>query len=136
MDINLASTLGVVKVAMKEASDKASLRHLQIYQEKIKCKPTCSACCSRQIYLTIAEAIIIHEYAKKSGNWPEIENRAKAIMALARDTPPVAWFKMNIMCPILDPITKLCTTYETRPPACSTHFVTSDPKLCDPWHTE
>ena len=57
-------------------------------------------------------------------------------MKIARDTPPVSWFKMNIMCPVLDPSSKLCTAYETRPSPCSTHFVMSDPGQCDPWVTK
>jgi Fe-S-cluster containining protein len=117
---------------MQEAADKASLRRLQMYSEA-PCKPGCSACCNRQIYITTAEALIIQEHLEKAGTWPEVEKRARALLMLSRNTPPVAWFKMNIMCPVLDPVTKLCTAYEVRPTPCSTHFVRSDPSQCDPW---
>jgi len=118
---------------MKEAADKASIRRLKIYNSDIQCKPGCSACCNRQIYITAAEALIIQEHLEKSGQWPQVEARARALLALARDTPPVSWFKMNITCPVLDPVSRLCTAYETRPSPCSTHFVRSDPSQCDPW---
>ena len=117
---------------MKEAADKASLRRLKLYND-VKCSAGCSACCNRQIYITAAEALIIQDSLEQSGQWPHVEQRARALLALARDTPPVSWFKMNIMCPILDPVTRLCTAYETRPAPCSTHFVRSDPSQCDPW---
>jgi Fe-S-cluster containining protein len=133
VDLNLATALSTVKVAMKEVADKSTIRRLHMYTDIIKCKPACSACCNRQIYLTIAEALIIQEHLERSGKWEEVEKRARAVMTLARDTEPVSWFKMNIMCPVLDPSTKLCTAYETRPSPCSTHFVKSDPEQCDPW---
>ncbi len=133
VDLNLATALSNVRVAMKEAADKSSLRRLQLYDEKIPCKPGCAACCNRQVYLTVAEALVIQEYLEKSGQWPQVEKRARELMPIAKDASPVSWFKMNIMCPVLDPVTKLCTAYETRPAACSTHFVRSDPAQCDPW---
>jgi Fe-S-cluster containining protein len=132
VDLNLASALTAVKVAVKEAADKASLRRLQLYDD-VKCKPGCSACCNRQIYITTAEALIIQEHLEKTDQWADVEKRARALLKLARDTTPVAWFKMNIMCPVLDPVTRLCTAYESRPTPCSTHFVRSDPSQCDPW---
>ncbi len=48
-------------------------------------------------------------------------------------TGPVAWFKMNLRCPVLGPESGLCGAYPVRPTPCSTHFVTSDPAQCDPW---
>jgi Fe-S-cluster containining protein len=133
VDINLASAITSIKVAVKEAADKASIRRLQVYKNEISCKPGCSACCNRQVYITIAEALIIQDELEKTGQWPQAEKRAHALLITARDTPPVSWFKMNIMCPVLDPVTKLCTAYDFRPTPCSTHFVKSDPALCDPW---
>jgi Fe-S-cluster containining protein len=132
VDFKLATALSSVKVAVKEAADKSSIRRLQLHDD-IKCKPACSACCNRQIHITAAEALIIQDQLEKSGQWPEVEKRAKALVLLSRDTPPISWFKMNIMCPVLDPVTKLCTAYEARPTPCSTHFVRSDPSQCDPW---
>lgn len=136
MDINLASALTQVKVAMKETADRAGVRRLQLYSEKIQCKPGCAACCARQIYITVAEATIIQDHLEKSGQWEHAEKRARAQLKAVRSSSPLSWFKMNIMCPILDPATKLCTAYEVRPSPCSTHFVTSDPTQCDPWATK
>jgi hypothetical protein len=109
VDFNLANALTQVKVAMKEASDRAGVRRLQLYSEKIKCKPGCASCCARQIYITVAEALVLQEHLEKSGQWPYVQQRAFA---------------------------KLCTAYEVRPAPCSTHFVTSDPSQCDPWVTK
>ncbi len=136
VDLNLASALSQVRVAIRETADKAVIRRLQVYGEDIKCKPACSACCNRQIYVTVAEALIIQDHLEKTGEWPVVEQRARALMKIARDTPAVSWFKMNIMCPVLDPISKLCTAYPTRPSPCSTHFVKSEPTQCDPWNTK
>lgn len=124
-----------VRVAMKEAADKSSFRRLQLYSEDVKCEAGCSACCNRQIYITVAEALIIQEHLEKSGEWPTVEQRARAVMLIARDAPAISWFKMNIMCPVLDPVSRLCTAYDVRPSPCSTHFVRSDPAQCDPWTT-
>ena len=132
MDLNLASAISSVQVAVKEAADKASVRRLQLYDD-VKCKPGCSACCNRQIYITTAEALIIQDHLEKTGKWDEVNQRAKSLVTLSRDAPPISWFKMNIMCPVLDPVTKLCMAYDSRPTPCSTHFVKSDPALCDPW---
>ncbi len=136
MDFNLANALTQVKVAMKEASDRAGVRRLQLYSEKIKCKPGCASCCARQIYITVAEALVLQEHLEKSGQWPYVQQRAFAQLRTARSSNPVSWFKMNIMCAVLDPASKLCTAYEVRPAPCSTHFVTSDPSQCDPWVTK
>jgi len=132
VDLNLASALSNVKVAIKETADKSSIRRLNLYADEIRCKPACTSCCNRQIYVTVAEALVIQEYLEKTGQWPQVEQRAKLLLSIARDTPPISWFKMGIMCPVLNPENKLCTAYETRPSPCSTHFVKSDPSLCDP----
>ncbi len=120
---------------MKETADKAGLRRLRMYGDKIPCKPACSACCNRLVFITVAEAMVMHGQLEKSGKWTEVRARAAALVPLARNTPVVAWFKMNLMCPVLDSQTRLCTAYESRPSPCSTHFVFSDPGLCDPWKT-
>lgn len=133
MDLNLASALGKVQVAMKETADKAGLRRLRMYGDKVPCKPACAACCNRLVFITVAEAMIMHTQLTKSGKWDEVKARAAALVPLAKNTPVVAWFKMNLACPVLDPQTRLCTSFESRPSPCSTHFVFSDPSLCDSW---
>lgn len=135
MDLNLASAIGSIKVAMKQAADTASIRHLNMYGQDIKCKPACAGCCNRLIFLTAAEAVVMVDYLIKHNKWEETRKRCESLVPTVRDVPVVSWFKMNIMCPVLDPVSRLCTAYETRPSPCSTHFVKSDPGLCDPWNT-
>jgi Fe-S-cluster containining protein len=135
VDLNLTAAINSVRVAMKETSDKAGIRRLQLYADDIKCKPGCSACCARLIVITVAEALIIQESLEKSGQWEHVEKRARAQVKIVHSSSPVSWFKMNIMCPVLDPVSKLCTAYDERPSPCSVHFVKSDPSQCDPWAT-
>lgn len=57
---------------------------------------------------------------------------AEALAESARTLSADAWFKMKTRCPVLDG-QDMCSAYGVRPPACSTHFVLSDPDCCDPW---
>jgi len=80
----------------------------------------------------MAEAIIIYEYLRSRDQWIKVKKRSQDQFKTAQLTDPLSWFKLNISCPVLGP-DKLCTAYQIRPAMCSTHFVTSDPKVCDPW---
>jgi hypothetical protein len=80
----------------------------------------------------MAEAVIIYEYLKSGGHWPGVKIRARKQLPLIGATDPLTWFKLNMSCPVLSP-EKRCLAYKVRPGMCSTHFVSSDPKLCDPW---
>ena len=53
-------------------------------------------------------------------------------MSMECDT--MAWYKMQIPCPVLE--NNECLAYNVRPITCSTHFVTSNPKACDPFSTD
>lgn len=134
MDIHLATALGSVRLAVGDTAQKASNRRLNVYRDEVKCKPACHGCCSRPISISIAEATIIYEYLVANGRWPKVRDRARAQFMIAQSTEPIAWFKMNVKCPVLNHETGMCSSYEVRPPACSTHFVKSDPDGCDPWN--
>ena len=136
MDLRLAQTIQPVKLALINAAQKSIKRHLFVYQDKITCKPGCHSCCSRMIIITIAEAVVIHDYLVSTNKWFDTREKAKNQAKLADDANYVAWFKMNIKCPVLNEKTGLCQSYKYRPAICSVHFVKSDPKLCDPWSAQ
>lgn len=121
-----------VKIAILDASSKSTNRRLNVLKD-VSCKPGCSSCCSRMVYLSVAEASVIQDYLVNSRKWEEVKANCKKLVQLAKDTDHESWFKMNIPCPILK--NKLCMAYEVRPPSCSIHYVESDPRSCDPWST-
>jgi len=77
----------------------------------------------------------MQDYLVKNGTWNGVKKRAQEVAGRSMTTPIMAWFKMKISCPVLDPVNKLCQGYQIRPAICSTHFVTSPVELCDPWAT-
>lgn len=119
---------------MQDVSEKAAVRRLNVYQDKITCKPKCSSCCNKLVYITIAEAIIIQEYLQKAGVWDKVRAQAEELAGRSMALPILTWFKMRLSCPVLDRTTSTCMAYEVRPSICSTHFVTSPKELCDPWN--
>lgn len=133
MKLDLVTMVRPVKAAMKEASERASVRRLHVFLDRIKCRAGCSSCCSRMIHVSVAEALVMHESLIASGKWPEVRKRAVAQKPVAASASPMAWFKMNIKCPVLED--GMCGAYDVRPTPCSTHFAESDPSLCDPWGT-
>jgi len=135
MKLDLAGAVRPVKAAMKEASERAAVRRLNVYLDRIQCRVGCSACCSRMVHVSVAEALVIQEHLAESGRWPEVRAKALAQKPVASGANPVSWFKMNIKCPVLRE-DGLCGAYEVRPTPCSTHFVESDPAHCDPWSTK
>ena len=132
MKLDLTTMVRPVKAAMKEASERATVRRLHVFMDRIQCRTGCSSCCSRMVHISVAEALIMHEHLVASGRWPEARKRAVAQKDVVAN--PVSWFKMNMKCPVLED--GMCTAYEVRPTPCSTHFVESDPAQCDPWGTK
>jgi Fe-S-cluster containining protein len=118
-----------------EVAQKSERRKLNIIKEPVSCKAGCNSCCSRLITITMAEAVVIHEYLVQNKKWSKVREKSIELFKLSHDTDPIAWFKMNISCPILDE-KGLCSAYSIRPVVCSTHFVTSDPDLCSPWSSK
>ncbi len=106
-------------------------RRLMEYAE-VPCRPGCSGCCKRYLVVSVAEAFIILSELVTSGKWKEAKKAAKEQLSAAKEAQPEAWFKMGIPCPVLDKESGTCTAWGVRPAACSTHFVQSDPELCDP----
>jgi Fe-S-cluster containining protein len=135
MEVRLAEALGPVKLAVMDTATAAANRRLAIYGDKIPCKPGCAGCCSRMVRITMAEAAILYEKLVQDKLWLEVKKEARSQFAIAKDADPVAWFKTNRPCPVLDRQKNLCKAYSVRPAACSTHFVISKPELCDPWST-
>lgn len=135
MDLKLSSILGPVKTAILDAASSAEKKRLFVLKEESSCKSGCSACCNRLIRITVAEGILLYDHLLKNGKWSEARKKAKEQLPLVKDINPIAWFKMNQSCPVLDDKSKTCMAYEMRPVKCSTHFVKSSPDLCDPWKT-
>lgn len=136
MDINFAHTLQAVKLSIMDTAQKANIRRLNVLRDESSCRAGCSACCSRMVHITVAEAIILREHLLSTNEWADVRVLATEQTAISRNVHPLAWLEMNIPCPILNRDTKMCRAYPVRPPVCSTHFVTSKPELCDPWSTE
>lgn len=134
MEFQLSQAIGSVKMAMIETAEKAEKRRLNMYKEQIQCKPKCTACCSRMLPITIAEALVMHEYLLKKKQWIEVREKAKEQAKMAKNANMVTWTKMNIKCPVLSE-EGLCRAHLVRPALCSVHFVKSDPRACDPWAT-
>ena len=135
--MKLSDALSHVKMAMMDTSQKTAIRHLNLLSNSTPCKASCSACCSRLIYVSVAESLIMLDSLIRSGVWDQVRDRAKEqVKLIGIADRSSSWFKMNKPCPILNPETKLCLAYEVRPSPCSTHFVKSNPNLCDPWSTD
>lgn len=130
MDIRLTQALGDVRVAVDDVIQESARRRLQMAD--VPCAPKCSGCCRRLVRLSVAEAMILYDHLLREGKWEAVKSAAQATDHLARKANPISWFKMNIPCPVLQG--DLCSAHKVRPPACSAHFVESDPKACSPWH--
>jgi Fe-S-cluster containining protein len=136
VDIELSKLLNPVKMELARSTADANVRRLNVLKDECKCHPGCNTCCSRLVYITVAEAILVYNSLSKSGKWKEVAARAKELFVLSRNSNPISWIKMNIPCPVLNPETGRCLSYQTRPISCSTYLVRSNPKGCDPWNFE
>jgi Fe-S-cluster containining protein len=135
MDIDLSKALSPIRILSMNAADKSITRRINKHPD-ITCTKGCSACCSRYLMIYMAEALIIYNHLKLFKKWVDVKKRAKAQLKTILLADPLSWYKLNISCPILDPESKLCLAYKARPVLCSTHFVTSDPVICDPWNAK
>jgi hypothetical protein len=102
---------------------------------KPSCKKGCASCCYRKIYVTLAEAIIIYREIKKKKILQEVLKDCKKNESIVSETDANSYFVMKIPCPLLNTKTNSCRVYSVRPVGCSTHWVLSSPKLCDPWNS-
>lgn len=135
MGARASHALAGVKVAMVEAASRAERRRLVVLGDSSPCRKGCSACCSRMVRVTVAEAAVMLEHLERAGTWREVREAAREQARIAMAAADRSWFMMNIPCPVLDRGTGECRAYPVRPTPCSAHYVTSDPSLCDPWST-
>lgn len=134
MPFKVGDVLSGVRLAMADAAQKASRRSLQVYGQAVRCGGKgCSACCSRMIVVTVAEASVMLERLVADGSWPAVRERARRQARTSAVANERSWFLMNIPCAVLDPSSRACLAYASRPTPCSVHFALSDPELCDPW---
>jgi Fe-S-cluster containining protein len=131
MDIELTKALSPVKLILLDTAAKAEKRRVSDRPD-IRCKRGCSGCCSRYTRISTAEAVIIYEHLRVKKEWLGVKKRSQDQFDTVQVTDPVAWFKLNIPCPVLGP-DKSCLAHSIRPAVCSTHFAASDPELCGPW---
>lgn len=132
MKIKLSKATGKVKLTVLNTISKTDTERVQ---NDYSCKVGCHSCCYRMVRLTVAEAMILYSYLVEKGEWAEVQAAARKQIKISKNVDPIAWFKMRIECPVLNTETKTCRAYKVRPPFCSTHFVTSEPRACDPWYT-
>lgn len=135
MDVRLSEAIAPVKLALIGVAEKSSKRRLTVYGDKIPCAPGCSGCCSRLISITVAEAVLIYSHLSQFGRWAAISLECRKQLPDIKNSGSVSWFLMNRKCPVLDLEKGTCSAYSVRPVACSTHFVTSKPELCDSWNS-
>lgn len=101
------------------------------------CTKGCAHCCKMLVCITEPEAENLAtriEFLAKNG----LVNFALAITRKLKDqkdypTDPEAWHaytNKERACPYLDVDRHICTVYTTRPLACKTYYVKTDPSLC------
>lgn len=121
-------------MAILQAAATSERRRLHM-AEATSCSPGCHSCCHRMIELTVAEAAVMVAHLRESGEWKRVRGAASSLAGRARECSSDSWFKMKTRCPVLTD-DNMCGAHEVRPPACSVHFVTSNPSACDPWSSE
>ena len=131
MKYSITDSGGKIEYVVRESAISAEKRKLLVYKDQITCKPGCSHCCARPITITLAEALVIKDYLKKTHRLKEVMDRLKGLQDF-EFLDAGTWYAMGIKCPVLDLKTNKCLAYEVRPIACSTHFSKADPSSCDP----
>lgn len=134
MDFQFSKSIDNIKFKLINVNDKTNKRKLSIISSdnRIPCRSGCSGCCKRMIKTTIAEGLIIYDYLKTKNLWKEIGVEARKQLNIVKNSDQLSWFSMGIECPVLDKEKKTCRAYHVRPIMCASHFVKSDPALCDP----
>lgn len=132
MKLRIVDTLSDLKVAQKDVINRTQIKSSDP-RLNIKCKTRCSGCCSRKISISVAEALIIHEYLLKTNQLHQVLKKCEDQAPLALDTDSITWFLMNTKCALLKD--DMCSVYPVRPPVCAVHYSKSDPNACSPWST-
>lgn len=103
---------------------------------KATCKKGCASCCYLMAQVTFADGVLIADHILKQPDWEKwLPKLREAVQALSEFGVPVLndrFFDKRIPCVFLNTETKTCTIYEQRPATCRTHYVVSDPILCEP----
>lgn len=134
MEFDLKHTLQELQFVLSGVSSDVNRKRLTVLRGKESCRSNCSGCCRRLVHITVGHAILIHARLEKSGDWENVRESCLTLVPLLKNSSPISWFRMNIPCPLLTG--DQCSIYDIRPPSCSTHLVSSDAKLCDPWTAE
>ncbi|HEY8094999.1 MAG TPA: YkgJ family cysteine cluster protein [Methylobacter sp.] len=132
MDIKLSEAITGIRMALADTAMKSEKKRLFVYSDKVPCRPKCAGCCKRLVVITVAEALLIYDHLMKSNCWQNVAIECRKQFHAVQISNFISWFLQGRDCPVLDPETKTCRAYSVRPAACSTHFVTSAPELCDP----
>lgn len=83
----------------------------------------CNGCCRGEVAVLPLEAVVM-EARLDEATWGRVEALRDVDMKPADGPHPV--------CPLLDPITGVCTVYEVRPATCRAMNAVTDPDLCFP----
>lgn len=107
----------------------------------VSCTKGCHACCRQMVLVELAEAaLILYRHAGVVQRvLPKLVAHAHSVVGLGRalsihsDRNAVgemcdAYWELDLPCAFLE--RGLCSVYESRPIACRTHFVVSDPERC------
>lgn len=112
---------------------------------KPNCFKGCAFCCYFPIILSRMEAklmfLSIEEFPEERReaifkHWERYFDTQKEKLDQGLSMDPenpdtkLAYKKMNLPCPMLDPETQLCMAYEVRPIPCRTYLNYSDPEVC------
>lgn len=135
MGFKFTKEIADIKLWMKETGFYSTKRRLDVYQESIRCKKGCSACCTRPIKIFIAEALVLYDHLVKKNEWLEVKKKCHEFQKLAKNMSEKTWGFLNLKCPILKDDDS-CGAYEVRPAICAVHYVTSNPKFCNPEYLE
>ncbi|WP_027956172.1 YkgJ family cysteine cluster protein [Halobacillus kuroshimensis] len=112
---------------------------------KPNCFMGCAFCCYFPIVLTKLEAKLLFRSIQQFSaerrqkifdHWesyfPAQEKKLQKALAMDYEDPDtkLAYKRLNLPCPMLDPETQLCMAYEVRPIPCRTYLNYSDPQVC------
>lgn len=108
---------------------ECSIEATKSWPRTVKCQKGCASCCNRKLEISLAEAIEIVVYLRKMGRWPEVSAKISKIDMDLSLVDPTVYFAMGLQCVLLK--NGECRAYEVRPIVCASHYVYSDPALCN-----
>jgi len=112
--------------ALRLKCDSYPLKH----HKAIWCKKSCSQCCTKKIYITIAEAIEIVEHLQAMGLWVDVYKKLQNVDEEWANVDETTYNHLGLECVLLN--NRECSVYKVRPLMCATYFVNSHPDLCAP----